>query len=93
MRDELRKDALTEQQLKVLRAIRDHIKRTSISPTYVEIGAAVSRSKETVRNTLGRLIAKGMVKRAPGYFRNLVITEKGLAAAANGRRRKKAGRP
>jgi predicted transcriptional regulator len=72
---------LSDAELAVLRAIRDHVSKRRLSPTYDEVAQQVSRSKSTIRHTITRLIKKGVLGMAEGRFRNLYLTDLGHKAA------------
>lgn len=72
---------ITEAQFAVLKAIRVHVAKYRISPTLDEIRLAIGRAKRTVRDSIKPLVAKGYLELAPGRFRNLIVTNKGMKAA------------
>jgi Mn-dependent DtxR family transcriptional regulator len=74
------RERLTEAQRDVLLAVRRYVKKNAIAPSYDELTVVTGVSKSTVRDTLSRLARKGYIRRAGGRYRNLVVTEKGLAA-------------
>jgi SOS-response transcriptional repressor LexA len=75
------RDEVSPQQLAVLKAIRDHIWKNQVSPTYEEVAQHVSSSKSNVRRLITLLTRKGLLTTAPGRFRNLVVTPQGFLAA------------
>lgn len=67
----------------VLRAIRDHINRHRVSPTFDEVAKATSRSKSTVRHIIARLLKKNLLANAntESRWRNIFLTNMGLIAS------------
>lgn len=63
----------TAQQLKVLEAIRTHIKRYGWPPTTREIGRAVSLTAATVEGHLQALVRKQLIRRHRGIARGIVV--------------------
>jgi DNA-binding MarR family transcriptional regulator len=76
-----RKIEITEPEMLVLRAIRDHSKRREFSPSFVEIAELVGRKKSTIRATLRRLIRKGYITKDANKHRSLKVTPSGLIAS------------
>jgi Mn-dependent DtxR family transcriptional regulator len=80
---------LPEAQMRDLLAIIEHIRRYRISPTYDEIAALVDRKKSSVRHTVRELLKKGLIARAQGSVRNIIVTELGKQTARRYARRRK----
>jgi predicted transcriptional regulator len=76
---------VSDAERAVLKAALGHFLKYKTSPSYDEIAIYTDRSKSTVRHTIARLIAKGLLGKTTGRVRNLFITELGMKAA---RRRK-----
>ena len=76
-----RRGEITPSQHATLVAIRDYLRANKVSPTYLEIAEMIGSSKETVRDSIVLLIAKGLVVRKPGRYRNLGLTYRGFVLA------------
>ena len=72
---------ITVQQHRALLAVRAHLRTAKISPTYAEVGAALGIGKSSARVLVSTLCRKGLLERAPGRYRNLTVTSRGLKAA------------
>jgi DNA-binding MarR family transcriptional regulator len=75
--------SLSEVEIQVLRAFRDHIGQHQVPPTFEEAADAVKRSKSTVRHIIARLVKKGMLAKAEtkSLYRNIFLTNLGLIAS------------
>lgn len=74
---------LTPRQLATLRAFA-RLELVTGRPTLAEIARVVGRTKITVHELIGTLVAKGLLvaDREPGYPRRYAVTPAGLAALA-----------
>jgi Mn-dependent DtxR family transcriptional regulator len=69
-------DKLTEQQNKVLEALRDLTSGKPYPPTLEELAKLLQRSKPSVRQTLDILKRKGLVTWERGQARTLHLIER-----------------
>src|SRR5579872_2692758 len=71
---------MTEKQKEVLRAIRDHIQATGVSPTVREIGKAVGLSSScSVQKHLDTLERLGKIRRSTFKYRSIELADSDTA--------------
>lgn len=53
----------------------EHKRRTGVSPSNIEMGAAIGRSGSSAWIMLKSLEAKGWVRRVPGTWRGIIVLQ------------------